>query len=219
MDKSEDETWENYAFRHNLIIVKYTDTGEIEDILIPINSDLGIGFGSCTIPNNDRYIVSNTFTNQNRPSFTYIIQQQLYNLSNKYKLAKYVCNIDLPTFITITQEHIDDIDRQEWLFAQFDYWLKKEEAIIKHLRDQALKEKEYIYKNIFEIKRKISQNYSAELDELLSLLLNDVNFFRTNLNKQYTSYADFLLKKNEFTPMTLDDRDKRIELYQTYKNK
>ena len=121
MDKLDNETWEEYAFRNNLFVIKYLDKNktQIDDITIPIHTNID---SRHTYPN-DYHSKVNSSNNYTEIGFMDFIMHEIYNLRDKYKTGCYgtpIAKVGL-----ITKELEEDIHRQNWLFKQLDYWEKK----------------------------------------------------------------------------------------------
>ena len=168
MDKLDNETWEDYAFRTNLFLIKYADKEKtvIDDIKMPNHTNLilkhydaadyhnKIGFG------NSSYI-----------GFIDFIMSELYNLRDKYKTGCY--STPIAKGQQMTKEREEDIHRQQWLFVQLAYW---ENKYIENERDKKTIERNKGIKEIdvknryFEIKTTISESHKEQLDELLAII-------------------------------------------------
>jgi hypothetical protein len=210
MDKLDNETWEDYAFRNNLFSIKYADKEKtvIDDINIPIHTNLSqrhydaevyhnrIGFGG--------YIC-----------FIDFIMSELYNLRNKYNTGCYSAPIQM--IINMTKEREEDIHRQNWLYRQLAYWENKytENERDKKERERGKKQKE---KNrYFEIKTTISESHKEQLDELLSIIRgSSIQLLEGEIKSNiYSEEYWFEIERKE-----KENKKKRIELYQKYlKNK
>ena len=128
MDKLDSETWEEYAFRNNLFVIKYAKKVRnyadrentilkekiIDDITIPIHTNLkprdydAIGY------NNTITIYGNELINI---GFMDFIMYELYNLRTKYKLIWYSDRITTFKLDQMAKEREEDIIRQDWLFT------------------------------------------------------------------------------------------------------
>jgi len=201
MDKLDNETWDEYAFKNNLFKIKYTDNDQqiIDDISIP-NPNI-ITARTCDWG----YYMSCVYGGYNT-GFLEFIMHEIYTLRDKYKLAAYCVHIE---FIeNMTTERKEDINRQKWLFKELEFWERKWDR--KHLESFKCKEvidkKEIIQKEIdknryLELKTIISETHKEQLDELIALF---------SFNVQYT----LIREKRQI------EKKERIKLYQNFmKNK
>ena len=212
MDKLDNETWEDYAFRNNLFVIKYGNKAKtvIDDINIPIHTNLSerhydaevyhnrIGFGD------SRYLC-----------FIDFIMSELYNLRNKYITGSYDSPIQM--IIDITKEREEDINRQKWLFKQLAYW---EQIYMENEIEKKHKENERILNSkarYFELKTILSETHKEQLDELLTIIrgssipLLEGEIERNIYSEAYWRERDIEKKQK---------KKERIELYEKYlKNK
>jgi len=203
MDKLENETWEEYAFKNNLFKIKYADKEQqiIDDIILP----------NPNIINNRHYdslyymgCVNSCYV---KIGFLEFIMHEIYTLREKYNTGCYSSPIQLVE--QMTKEREEDIERQKWLFKELTFWEKQwnhnwvinintENEDIKKEKETKQREKDKL--RYLELKIIISETHKAQLDELLSLF----NHIRPELMKEEKQ-----IEKNN-----------RIELYQKFlKNK
>ena len=219
MDKLDNETWEDYAFKNNLFAIKYADKEKtvIDDINIPIHTNL----------NKKHY---NTEVYKNRISFgesSYIcfidfIMSELYNLRNKYNTGYY--DIPIQMIINMTKDREEDINRQKWLFQQLSYWENKymENERDKNERERGKKQKEMDIKNrYFELKTKITLIHKEQLDELLAIIRgSSIQRLEGEIKSHMYSDEYWREKDKENEREKIQNKKKRIELYEKYlKNK
>lgn len=231
MDKLENETWEEYAFRNDLFKIKYADKENtvIEDINIPDHTRL-----------RSRHCEPLTYVGtvngygiHAKASFLDFIMRDLYCLSLKYNLKfnKKCYSTPIPMIINMTKEREEDMNRQKWLFKQLDYWDKKNEENkrYEHIKNiNATREKNAKAENAKErylaLKSIIAETHQAQLDELLTLLI-EYPQPPPNLEKAYNTYDEYLKDKitktiEEESNKIKKERIERIELYEKYlKNK
>ena len=208
MDKLENETWEEYAFKNMLVKITYTDKEQqiIDNISIPNPNiidkrtcDWGYYMG-CVY----------NFNLHNRLSFMDFIMHEIYTLRDKYKLGWY-CEV-IKSVENMTTEREEDINRQKWLFKELEFWEKKwHESLTLKMRVSGCyktdkdKEKERIQgemdKNRYlELKTIISETHKEQLDEFYSLIWK---------------VRPILVKEEQQS-----EKQERIEIYQKYlKNK
>ena len=224
MDKLDNETWEDYAFRTNLFLIKYADKEKtvIDDIKMPNHTNLNqkhkhydaadyhhrIGFG------NSSYI-----------GFIDFIMSELYNLRDKYKTVCY--NTPIAKGQQMTKEREEDIHRQQWLFVQLAYW---ENKYIENERDKKTIERNKKLKEIdvknryFEIKTTISESHKEQLDELLAIIrsVGECSIQRLEGEIKSNMYSEeYWCEKEKKKEKEKElKKKKRIELYEKYlKNK
>ena len=216
MDKLENETWEEYAFRHNLFVIKYSDKEKttIDDITMPIHTNITPRHtDSCSYYHN----VNTLGNNYKEIGFMDFIMNEMYNLRDKYKTGCYATPIAKGQ--PITKEHEEDIHRQNWLFKQLDYW---EKIYFKNGKEKREKENEKLLiskTKYFELKASISESHKEQLDELLAIIrgssipiLEGEGIYSEN----YSWHKTEMEKEKEKT----QKKKERVELYQKYlKNK
>jgi hypothetical protein len=210
MDKLENETWEEYAFRNNLFVIKYTDKEKttIHDITMPIHTNV-----------NSRHTYSNDYHSKvNYSSNTYteigfmdFIMHEIYNLRDKYKTGCY--GTPIPKVELMTKEREEDIHRQNWLFKQMDYWEKKytekKKEILKE-REEEEKRLVNVKNRYFELKANISESHKEQLHELLAIVEGSSIEILEGIEEKYSWCGE-----KETT-----HKKKRVELYEKYlKNK
>ena len=169
MDKLDNETWEEYAFRNNLFVIKYLDKNktQIDDITIPIHTNID---SRHTYPN-DYHSKVNSSNNYTEIGFMDFIMHEIYNLRDKYKTGCY--STPIAKGQQMTKEREEDIHRQKWLFVQLAYW---ENKYMENERDKETIERNKGIKEIdvknryFEIKTTISESHKEQLDELLVII-------------------------------------------------
>jgi len=214
MDKLKNETWEEYAFRNNLFVIKYADKEKtvIDDITMPIHTNVNPRFY-------DGYnCVINNYGNEfHKIGFMELIMYELYNLRNKYKMPWYCDQISSIKVEPITKEREEDINRQKWLFDQLAYWEKK------YNEKKPVDVKPVDVKNrYFELKATISESHKEQLDELLAIVRGG-SFIR-QLEGEYKSnmYSEeyWCEREKEKEREKIQRKKERIELYEKYlKNK
>jgi len=168
MDKSDNETWDEYAFKNNLFKIKYTDNDKqiIDDIGIP----------NPTIINNRTcdwgYYMSCVYGGHDA-GFLEFIMHEIYTLRDKYTLAAYYIHIEFVE--NMTTERKEDITRQKWLFKEAQFWERKFLESLKCKVINLNKDKEQIIqreidKNRYlELKAIISKTHEEQLNELIAL--------------------------------------------------
>ena len=209
IDKFDNESFDDYAFRHNLFKITYGDNNrdksKIENIQIP------------SYPGLEESVY---------PTFLDYILNELWFLCNKYKLVSFDFQIKLntQTIITLGEESKIDIPRQKWLLSQYYVWKTITATSFKLKEEQKEKERDRAKQKYLDLKECISETHKEQLDELLMLLIKTPQP-PPNLDKEYKDFNDYWektqgerernqLEKNE------NRRNKRIELYNKYmKNK
>lgn len=145
MEKLENETWEEYAIRHELFIVKYSDTEEknIVDVRITeperTNFDLDI------------------------PVFTGIIWCKILEIINKYKLIGYDCYQSGISKNAELRINAEDLKRLNRLYELKHFWEENQKKI---------KESYVIssHRRMIELTKLISETHNEPLGELLKLV-------------------------------------------------
>ena len=210
MDKLDNETWEDYAFRNNLFAIKYADKDKtvIDDITIPIHTNF-----------NPRYYdgynyVINIYGNEfNKIGFMEFIMYELYNLRTKYKMGWYCHQISYIKVEPITKEREEDINRQKWLFDQLAYWEK--EYNVKKQKPVDVK------KRYFELKTIILESHKEQLDELLAIVRDSsIQILEGEYKSNMYSEEYWREREKEKEREKIQRKKERIELYEKYlKNK
>lgn len=172
MDKFDNETLDEYALKNNLFKIYTDNEKQIIDVCYP-NPKITNG------------------------GFIEFIKDELYTLRNKYNLGYYSKNIKLEN---MTTERKEDINRQQWLFKELEFWERKKCEVINKDKDEIIR-KENDKNRFFELKTIISETHKEQLDELITLF---------SFNVQYTLNEE----KKQI------EKKKRIKLYQNFmKNK
>lgn len=239
MDKLDSETWEEYAFRNNLFVIKYVkkvrkyidkenkilEERIIDDITIPIHSNFkprdydAIGY------NNTITIYGNETSNI---GFMDFIMYELYNLRTRYNLGWFSDRISKVEIEQMTKEREEDINRQDWLFTQLTYWEKKyvdNEREKKETYEKRLVDTKTRY---FELKTTISETHKEQLDELLAIVRGSSipvldgeikgNIYSEEYWRDFREREKEREKEKEKEKQT--KKKERVELYQKYlKNK
>ena len=227
MDKLENETWEDYAFRNNLFVIKYADKEKtvIDDITMPIHTNI-------TPRHTNAQIYHNEICYGNNLSFMEFIMHELYNLRDKYKMGWYCDSISYIKVELMTKEHEEDVNRQQWLFKQLAFWEKKyteNEIEKKEKYKESLMQKK---KRYLELKTIISETHKDQIDEILTIvrgssipllegetesaLYPDENYWKSWREKREKEKEREREKERE----NIQNKKERIELYEKYlKNK
>ena len=221
MDKLDNETWEEYALRHNLFKIKYTDADNsiIDDIYIP----------DYKIANHRHHNWKQYFKNiediqaYSCLGFMEFIMYELYKLCDKYKHNYYYVIIKTSDDISLQREL--DINRQAWLFKQLDYFDKKHILNMSEEEQQIINNKKLLiineHQRFDELKLHISETHKEQLDEIITLI-------RKQCEKDIIEKCTYGCPNNPRLRLTLEElaniskekRKKRIELYEKYiKNK
>jgi hypothetical protein len=168
MNKLDNETWDEYAFKNNLFKIKYTDNDKqiIHDICIP-NPNI-INHRTCDWG----YYMSCVYGGYNghNAGFLEFIMHELYTLRDKYKLAAYCVHIEFVE--NNTEERKEDINRQKWLFKELEFWERKwrESFNCKVIKDkEQIIQRENDKNRYLELKAIISKTHEEQLDELIEL--------------------------------------------------
>lgn len=189
MDKFENETWEDYAFRHELFNVIYADKEKeiIDDVCLP---------------NPDKYY-SFIFGS---PNFAGIIRGKIQNIRIKYNIPDRVadCNETRFSCRAIGLMNNEDKERQNTLYSLKRFW----ETKWKHIALQK-------YNRYNELIKKISETHKEQLEELL--LLQCLYSSPAGETKEYQEYCD--ARKNKEKYIVEKNKKERIELYQKYLKK
>ena len=222
MDKLNNETWEDYAFRNNLFTIKYADKEKtvIDDINIPIHTNLSQRHYDADIYHNRIGFGDSSYI-----CFIDFIMSELYNLRNKYNTGCYSAPIQM--IINMTKEREEDIHRQNWLYRQLAYWENKytENERDKKERERGKKQKEMDVKTrYFEIKTTISESHKEQLDELLAIIRGlPIPILEGEIKSNiYNIYSEeyWREREREMEREKKEKKKKRIELYEKYfKNK
>ena len=168
MDKLENETWEEYAFRNNLFVIKYANKEKtmIDDITMPIHTNVKPRHTY----SNDYHNIVNCYGNTTSEiGFMDFIMHELYNLRDKYKTGCYSSSIDKVE--VMTNERDEDIHRQNWLFKQLEYWEKKyTERQLEKIQQK--KERVELYQKY--LKNKDIQTHIIELEQKINKLKGEI---------------------------------------------
>ena len=211
MDKLENESWEDYAFRYNLYKIIYSDKEHriIDDIHIPKHTIL-------TKRNYDSF----TYINKMGFSFLDYIMHELYILRNTYNLSNYQDIIYHTDFTmhryseNILEQRQKDQKRQEWLLKELLFWETKYTEKEKNDKEKAKEQKiedENKKKRYIELKLLISETCKEELEELIAI----VKSTRSDpIN--YLEGTNIVYNKKDADERKEKDKKRRIELYQTY---
>jgi len=211
MDKLENETWEEYAFRNNLFVIKYADKEKmtIDDITIPIHTNLNPKHYNAEVYHNRINFGETSYI-----CFIDFIMSELYNLRNKYKMGWYCDQISKVE--PITKEREEDIHRQKWLFDQLAYWEKK------YTVNEINKKRNIDVKNrYFELKVAISESHKEQLDELLAIVRgSSIQLLEGEYKSNMYSEEYWREREKEKEREKTQKKKERVELYQKYlKNK
>ena len=218
MDKLDNETWEDYAFRNNLFVIKYADKEKtvIDDITMPIHTNVDSRHTYSNDYHSKVNYSSNTYT---KIGFMDFIMHEIYNLRDKYKTGCYgtpISKVEL-----ITKEREEDIHRQNWLFKQMDYWEKKYTEKTKEIqkeREETQKRLVDLKNRYFELKAIISESHKEQLDELLAIVR--VSSIPILEGKGIQSEIKIHSWAEEREKENTQKKKERIELYEKYlKNK
>jgi len=228
MDKLDTETWEDYAFRNNLFLVKYSDNEKkiVSDVCIPIHTNITECNYHPDIVKSYLYKINILGNASCDIGFMDFIVYELVKLKDKYGL-KDVTTV-IPKGDKATNEREDDIDRQDWLYCQLSYWDTKYETK-KENENKILVDKQ---KRYFELKTKISEGCREQLDELLTIVKSVTIPVLEGEQKSVLYTEEYWRKReNDETRKTkwADDKrpyvqkmetSKRVDLHETYfKNK
>ena len=218
MDKLENETWEEYAFRHNLFVIKYADKEKttIDDITMPIHTNLNQKHYNAEVYHNRINFGETSYV-----CFIDFIMSELYNLRNKYKLFSYCDQILCTKVEQITKEREEDILRQIWLFKQLAYWENKY-TVNEINKKRNVDEKSMDVKNrYFELKTTISESHKEQLDELLAIVRgSSIPILEGEMKSNMYSGDYWCTKEKEREYEKKKKKKERVELYQKYlKNK
>ena len=210
MDKLENETWEEYAFRNNLFVIRYADKEKtvIDDITMPIHTNVD----SRHTYSNDYHSKVNSCNTYTKIGFMDFIMHEIYNLRDKYKTGCYgtpISKVEL-----ITKEREEDIHRQNWLFKQMYYWEKKymeNEIEKKHKENERILNSTARY---VELKTILSETHKEQLDELLTIIRGSSISLLEGEIKRNISWEAYWREENT------QKKKERVELYEKYlKNK
>jgi hypothetical protein len=160
MDKFENETWEDYAFRHELFDVIYAD--KEKEIIADVR-----------LPNPDKYY-SHIFGN---PEFKCIIWRKIHDIRIKYNIPVDGCNETRFSWNAIGLMNNEDKERQNALYALKRFW----ETKWKHIALQK-------YNRYNELIKIISETHKEQLEELL--LLQPLYSRPAGETKEYIEYKD-----------------------------
>ena len=237
MDKLENETWEEYAFRNNLFVIKYVkkvrkyvdkenkilEERIIDDITIPIHTNLKPRNYDANGYNTSITIYGNEISNI---GFMDFIMYELYNLRTRYNLGCFSDRITKVELDQMAKEREEDINRQDWLLKQLSYWEKKyvdNEREKKETNEKRLVDTKTRY---FELKTTISETHKEQLDELLAIVrYSSIPVLEGELKVKGNIYSEeyWLEKKKKEEEKEKEKQTKkkeRVELYQKYlKNK
>jgi len=238
MDKIDSETWEEYAFRNNLFVIKYVkkvrkyvdkenkilDERIIDDITIPIHTNLKPRNYDANGYNTSITIYGNEISNI---GFMDFIMYELYNLRTRYNLGWFSDRITTFKLDQMAKEREEDINRQDWLFKQLAYWEKKyvdNEKEKKETNEKRLVDTKTRY---FELKTTISETHKEQLDELLAIVRGSlsISVLEGEIKVKGNIYSEeyWLEKKKKEEEKEKEKQTKkkeRVELYQKYlKNK
>jgi hypothetical protein len=194
MDKLENETWEEYAFRHELFEIRYADKEQqiIDDVCLPNPDD--------------------KFLTYNETNFTTIIWNKIQEIKRKYKMNGYDCNMNGFSYAAERRLIREDDERQKKLYALKRFWESKEKDII-----AAYKLKRY--NRYIELTKIISETHKEEFEEVLSMCV--IIPYPPENTKEYQEYKEYQDKRQEKRQEKIKkEKKKRIELYEKYlKNK
>ncbi len=204
MDKLENESWEEYAFRHELFEIIYADKDK--QIIDYIH-----------MPNPDKYcypvynICSYCYPLYNICStFHLFIWKKIKIIKNKYSMMRqHDCTYQGFSYFGLSLLSKEDNELQKKLYTLYHFWVPKETAIF---AARALK----IYNRSVELTKIISETHNEELKELLSI--NRCPPPNTKEEKEYIQ--DKKEKKHIDNEKIKESKKETIELYQNYlKNK
>jgi hypothetical protein len=147
MDKLENETWEDYAFRHKVFKIKYEGEEKQENIV------------DVQIPNPDKLFGKYQFGN---PPFSTIVWNEIQEIKNKYNMNGWHCNEMYFSYAAVRRMSKEDNERQQKLYELKRFWEPKEKDII-----ASNQLKRYNRRN--ELIQIISETHKEQLEELLSL--------------------------------------------------
>lgn len=208
MDKLENETWEDYAFRNNLFAIKYAYAGKektIDDITMPIHTIV-----------NPRYFdvyhyIGYSNNETSKIGFMEFIMYEVYNLKRKYNTGFYGSPINCKVE-HMTKEREEDINRQNWLFKQLDYWEKKYyENVHEKLN---VKKQVDVNTRYFELKSILSERHKEQLDELLAIIRG------SSIPLLEGEIKSNMYSEEYWRDKTKQNKKNRIDLYEKYlKNK
>lgn len=189
MDKFENETWEDYAFRHELFNVIYAD--KEKEIIADV-----------CLSNPDKYY-SFLFGS---PNFAGIIRGKIQDIRIKYNIPDRVadCNETRFSWRAIGLMNNEDKERQNALYALKRFWETKWKNI-------CLKK----YNRYNELIKTISETHKEQLNELL--LLQTLYSRPPGETKEYIEYKDAKEKEEKY--ILENNKKERIELYQKYMKK
>ena len=219
MDKLDNETWKDYAFRTDLFSIEYEDKEKqiISYIGIPDHTNLP-----------KRHYRYTSYLSWEGTSFLEQIMHHLCILTHKYDMelndyrySDYILreNGSVPKNgndnVTL-EERVKDSKRQKWLIKELEFWENKqkeeeERNMIKSLEERRkLREVNKVRYN--ELKLKISETYKEEFTELIDILIDTPMRFMEANNEQNNNMKNYresyeIQKKNN------------IELYKKYLKK
>jgi hypothetical protein len=167
MDKLENESWEEYAFRHELFEIIYAD--KEKQIIDYIN-----------LPNPDKYsypvyTICSTFDG--------FIWNKIKEIKNKYSnMRSHDCTRRGFSNFGLSLLSNEDNELQQNLYALRDFWQPKERDIFasRHLNQ---------YNRSVELTKVISETHKEELKELLSII-NRRPPLITNEQIEYPQYIE-----------------------------
>lgn len=215
MDKLDNETWEDYAFRTDLFSIEYQDKEKqiISYIGIPDHTNLP-----------KRHYRYTSYLSCGGGSFLEQIMHQLCILSHKYDMelndyrySGYILgeNGSVPKNgndnITL-EEREKDSKRQKWLIKELEFWENKEKEKERNWIKSMEERKKIMEVNkvrYSELKLKISETYKEEFTELIDILIDTPMRFMEANNEQNNNMKNYresyeIQKKND------------IELYKKY---
>lgn len=196
MDKLENESWDEYAFRNELFIINYVDKEKqiIEDI---------------RYPNPDKLFFKNKYINLN---FERLTRDLIFEIKEKYKMNGHDCSVDCGGFSAAALKRLskEDYERQQILFSQKRFWDRKGKDIVDYNRLKS-------YNRWNELIKIISETHKEQLEELLSMVdIMEIPSPPEN-TKEYKEFKEYQQKKNEKKDKL---KKERIDLYHKYmKNK
>ena len=233
MDKLDTESWEDYAFRNNLFLVKYSDNEKkiVSDVRIPIHTNITYRHYDAT-----RYYYEITMY-KDRPSFLEFIMYEIYNFKTYYKLQTFNDEIKVKPE-HMSEQVVKDKKRRQWLFGEMYFWERqyltkmreneKENEKNRILNEQKNEDKKTRF---IELKANISETHKEQLEEIICIMKNtnirflegiDKNYFRKNEALEWKKETDEKRKIEEVETdrKRVGEKKDRIELYQKYlKNK
>jgi hypothetical protein len=188
MDKLENESWADCAFKHEAFYIVYADKEEqiIDDV---------------RFADPDKYYYP--YTSEYRHSYgTDIIWRKIEEIAKKYRLDGRQYDRNGFSFSAQKNMKSEDIERHKKLYSLYQFWQIKE-------KDYELKK----YKRYMELIKIISETHKEEFEELSKIARISPPY----LSLDMIEYKETAKVSNErYTEKLTREKHERVEIYKKY---